>query len=66
MAACAFDPLIPALRRQRQVGLSEFEATLVYKVCSKTNRATHKNPESKTNKNKEKKSSKQLANYYGN
>jgi hypothetical protein len=27
-------PLIPALGRQRQVDLCEFEASLVYKVCS--------------------------------
>jgi hypothetical protein len=28
-------PLIPALRRQRQVGLCEFETSLVYRVSSK-------------------------------
>ena len=27
-------PLMPALRRQRQVGLCEFKASLVYKVSS--------------------------------
>jgi hypothetical protein len=31
-------PLIPALRRQRQQ-ISEFEASLVYKVSSRTARA---------------------------
>jgi hypothetical protein len=28
-------PLIPALRRQRQVNLSEFKANLVYRVSSR-------------------------------
>ena len=38
-------PLIPALRRKRQVDLSEFEASLVYKVSSRTARAaTQRNP----------------------
>ena len=32
-------PLIPALGRQRQVDLSEFEASLVYKGSSRTARA---------------------------
>ena len=31
-------PLVPALRRQRQVDLWEFEASLVYKANSKTAR----------------------------
>ena len=47
-------PLIPALRR-----LSEFEASLVYRVNSRTARATQRNPVSKNknkNKNKNKKS----------
>jgi hypothetical protein len=35
-------PLIPALRRQRQI--SEFESSLVYKVSSRTARATQRNP----------------------
>jgi hypothetical protein len=34
--------LIPALERQRQVGLSEFEASLVYSVSSRTARTTQK------------------------
>jgi hypothetical protein len=38
-------PLIPALRRQR---ISEFEASLVYKVSSRTARAIQRNPVSKT------------------
>ena len=34
--------LVPG--RQRQVDLSEFEASLVYRVSSKTARATQRNP----------------------
>jgi hypothetical protein len=45
-------PLIPALGRQRQ-WISEFEASLVYRVSSRTARATQSNPVSK-NKNKTK------------
>jgi hypothetical protein len=40
-------PLIPALRRQRQVDLSEFKANLVYRASSKTAKATQRNPASK-------------------
>jgi hypothetical protein len=36
-------PLIPALGRQRQVDF-EFEASLVYKVSSRTARAIQRNP----------------------
>jgi hypothetical protein len=36
-------PLIPALGRKRQV-ISEFEVSLVYKVSSRTARATQRNP----------------------
>jgi hypothetical protein len=39
-------PLIPALRRQRQA-ISEFEASLVYKVSSRTARVIQRNPVSK-------------------
>jgi hypothetical protein len=42
--------LILALRRQRQADLSEFEASLVYKVSSTTARATQRNPVSKKQK----------------
>jgi hypothetical protein len=44
-------PLIPALGRQRQ---PEFEASLVYKVSSRTARATQRNPVSKNKKQKTK------------
>jgi hypothetical protein len=36
--------LIPALGRQGQVDLSEFEASLVYRESSRTARATQRNP----------------------
>ena len=42
--------LIPALRRQRQVDLYELEASLVYRVSSRTARATQKPCLTKTNK----------------
>ena len=38
-------PLIPALRRQRQMELCEFKASLVYRARSRTLRAfTQRNP----------------------
>jgi hypothetical protein len=37
-------PLIPALGRQRQVDLDEFEASLVYRMSSRTARATQRKP----------------------
>ena len=40
-------PLIPALGRQRQAGLFEFEASMVYKKSSRTVRVTQRNPVSK-------------------
>jgi hypothetical protein len=48
-------PLIPALRKQRQA-ISEFEASLVYKVSSRTVRATQRNSvlKNKTKQNKTK------------
>jgi hypothetical protein len=46
-------PLIPALWKGRQI--SEFEASLVYRVSSRTARATQKNPVSKNQKKKKKK-----------
>jgi hypothetical protein len=49
--------LIPALGRQRQE-ISEFEASLVYKVSSRTARAIQRNPVSK-NKQTNKKTDRQ-------
>ena len=38
-------PSIPALRRQRQVDLCEFKASLIYRVSSRTgSKATERNP----------------------
>jgi hypothetical protein len=45
-------PLIPALGRQRQ---TELEASLVYRVSSRTARATQRNPVSGKKKKKKKK-----------
>ena len=46
--------LVPALRRQRQTDLCEFEASLAYKVSSRTARTvTQKNLVSKKKKIKE-------------
>jgi hypothetical protein len=55
-------PLIPALGRQRQrQAISEFEASLVYKVSSRTARATQRNPVLKNN-NKNKQTNKKPTN----
>ena len=40
-------PLIPALKRHRQVNLCEFKDSLVYRGSSRTTRATQRNPVSK-------------------
>ena len=48
-------PLIPELSGQRQAYLCEFEASLVYRVNSKTARTTQRNPVSKTKKPKQNK-----------
>jgi hypothetical protein len=45
-------PLIPALRRQRQADLCEFEASLVYRVSSRTSRAIQRNSVSDKQSNK--------------
>jgi hypothetical protein len=37
-------PLIPALKRHRQVNLCEFKDSLVYRGSSRTTRATQRNP----------------------
>ena len=42
--------LIPALGRQRQAELHKFEASLVYRVSSRTVRTTQRNLVSKTQK----------------
>ena len=47
-------PLTPALGRQRQVNLGEFEASLVYKVSSRLLKGTRRNPVSKDQKIKNK------------
>ena len=47
-----FKPLIPKLKRQRQVDLCEFEASLVYKSSSRTARATQGNSVSEKKKRK--------------
>jgi hypothetical protein len=49
-------PLIPALENSRSRGrqISEFEASLVYRVSSRTARATQRNPVSKKPKKKKK------------
>jgi hypothetical protein len=46
-------PLILALGRQRQAGISEFKASLVYRVSSRTARAIQRNPVSKNQKSKQ-------------
>jgi hypothetical protein len=45
-------PLIPALRRQRQLDLYEFETSRVYRVSSRTARAIQRIPVSKKKKKK--------------
>jgi hypothetical protein len=59
-------PLIPALGRQRQA-ISEFEANLVYKVSSRTARATQRNPvkekKKRKGKERERKEKKKKENY---
>jgi hypothetical protein len=52
-------PLIPVLRRQRQMDVCEFKASLVYRVSSRIARAIQRNPILKT-KNKQK-TSKQIS-----
>jgi hypothetical protein len=52
-------PLIPALGRQRQARISEFKASLVFTVSSRTARATQRNPVSKNKKQTKKKKKKE-------
>jgi len=42
--------LIPALRRERQADLCEFEASLVYRVSCRTDRDTQRNLVSNNNR----------------
>ena len=37
-------PLVPALERQRQVGICQTESSLVYRASSRTAKAIQKNP----------------------
>ena len=45
-----YTSLIPALGRQRQADLCEFEVGLVYRVSSRTTKAVQRNPVSKNTK----------------
>ena len=47
-------PVIPAHRRQRQVDLCEFQSSLVYRVSSRADRTTQRNPILKIQKTKNK------------
>ena len=40
-------PLSPGLRRQKQIEFCEFKASLVYRMSSKTGKATQRNSVSK-------------------
>ena len=51
-------PLIPAPRKQRQMDVCEFEASLFYRVSSRTAKNTYRDAVSKQNKTKEKKGEK--------
>ena len=52
-------PLIPALGRQRQADVCEYEASLVYRASSRTIKATLRNPVMK-NQNQTKQKHKKL------
>ena len=52
-------PLIPALGRQRQVGICEFEASLVYRVSSRASKATQGNNVIENKKERKENSNKQ-------
>jgi hypothetical protein len=56
MVAHAFDPSTQEEEAGRRI--SEFEASLVYRVSSRTARATQRNPVSKKQKQKQKKQNK--------
>ena len=55
VVACAFNP---STREAEAGGFSEFEASLVYKVSSRTARAIQRHPVSKKSKKKQKKKKK--------
>ena len=50
-------PLITSLKRQRREELCEFEARLVYRVSSRTAKATQRSPVLKKKKEKKKRTS---------
>jgi hypothetical protein len=47
--AHAFNPSTREAKAEAEASISEFKASLVYKVSSKTARATQRNPVSKNN-----------------
>ena len=51
-------PLIPALRRQRQMDLCQFKASLIYRVSSRTARAIQRSPVLKKKKYEKKRKEK--------
>ena len=53
-------PLFPALRRQRQVDLFEFEASLVYRASSRTARTTQRHPVSKNKQKRKRKKERKI------
>ena len=55
-------PLIPALGRQRQLDLSEFKASLVHRVSSRTVKATQRNPILKNERERERKKERERTN----
>jgi hypothetical protein len=58
-------PLIPALGKQRQVDLCEFKPILVYRVSSKTDKATQRNPVSQNKQINKTKRQKEISRLFG-
>ena len=54
-------PLVPALRRQRQADIHKFEPSLLYRVNSRTARATQRTPVSNSQTNKQTNRSKMVS-----
>ena len=54
-------PLIPALRRQRQVDFYEFKASLVYRVSSRIARRTLSQKKRKKKRRREKKQKRKIS-----